>query len=112
MKKIAFFDNKPYDREFFDRANKEYGYDIRYFKTHLNENTAELTEGIDAVCAFVNDDLNGHVIDHVKEHGIGLIALRSAGYKNVDLKRAYKRIHTLCTSLVILRIPLPNMGSR
>lgn len=95
MKKIAFFDTKPYDREFFDRTNKEYGYDIRYFKTHLNENTAELSEGFDAVCAFVNDDLNGRVIDHIKEHGIGLIALRSAGYNNVDLKHAYKRIHVM-----------------
>lgn len=95
MKKIAFFDTKPYDREFFDRANKEYGYDIRYFKTHLNENTAELSEGFDAVCAFVNDYLNGQVIDHIKEHGIGLIALRSADYNNVDLKHAYRRIHVM-----------------
>lgn len=95
MKKIAFFDAKPYDKEFFDRVNLAYGYDITYFKTHLNANTAELSDGADAVCAFVNDDLNKSVIDHLKDHGIGLVALRSAGYNNVDLNHAYRRLHVM-----------------
>lgn len=95
MKKIAFFDTKPYDREFFDHANKDYGYEIRYLKTHLNESTAELTEKADVVCAFVNDNINKAVIDRMKEHGVELLVLRSAGYNNVDLQYAYKRLHVM-----------------
>ncbi len=95
MKKIAFFDTKPYDRRFFDAANADFGYSIKYFRTHLNENTAELTEGHDAVCAFVNDDINKEVLGHLQQHGIGLVALRSAGYNNVDLGHAFKRVHVM-----------------
>ncbi|MFO7841558.1 MAG: 2-hydroxyacid dehydrogenase [Fidelibacterota bacterium] len=98
MKKIAFFDTKSYDKRFFNTAIEDYDYSITYFKAHLNENTVELTDGFDAVCAFVNDDINEKVLDHLQEHQIDLIALRSAGYNNVDLKHAYKRVH-------IMRVP-------
>jgi D-lactate dehydrogenase len=95
MKKIAFFDTKPYDKTFFEEANRKFGFDIRYFKEHLNENTAELTAGFDAVCAFVNDTLNKAVIEHLHEHGIELVVLRCAGYNHVDLSAAYKHAHVL-----------------
>ncbi|AQQ70602.1 D-lactate dehydrogenase [Limihaloglobus sulfuriphilus] len=94
-KKIAFFDAKPYDKRSFDEVNKDYGFDINYFDAHLDENTVELSQGFDGVCAFVNDTLNKNVIDHLNEHKIGVIGLRCAGYNNVDFKAAYGKIHVL-----------------
>jgi len=98
MKKIAFFDTKPYDKRSFEEVNKAFAYEIKYFKTRLSSETVELTDGYDVVCAFVNDELDKNVLDHLQEHGIELIALRCAGYNNVDLNSAYGRIH-------ILRVP-------
>ena len=93
MKKIAFFDTKPYDKRSFDEVNKSFGFDIKYFKARLNKETVELTDGYDAVCAFVNDEIDKDVLEHLKEHKIDLISMRCAGYNNVDLKYAYKRVH-------------------
>lgn len=93
MPKIAFFDTKPYDKEFFDRENQEYGYEIKYFKNRLNPDTAILAKGYDVVCAFVNDDLGKETLDILDDHGTKMIAMRCAGYNNVDMKSAYKRIH-------------------
>ena len=95
MKKIAFFDTKPYDKRSFDEVNASYGFDIKYFKTRLSKETVELTDGFDAVCAFVNDEIDSDVLDHLKEHKIDLIAMRCAGYNNVDLKHAYERVHVM-----------------
>ncbi|HOA30741.1 MAG: 2-hydroxyacid dehydrogenase [Clostridia bacterium] len=91
-KKIAFFDTKAYDKHFFDMYNNG-EFEIQYFESKLNKHTAEMTKGYDAVCAFVNDDINADVIDVLYENGIGLVALRCAGYNNVDIKHAYKRVH-------------------
>jgi len=96
--KIAFFDTKPYDREIFDEVNKRFGFEIKYFKYHLSEETVQLTSGYEVVCAFVNDVMNATVIDKLYDLGVRLIALRSAGYNNVDFKAAYKKIH-------IVRVP-------
>ena len=96
MKKIAFFDTKPYDKEVFDEENTHY--ETVYFESKLNEKTARLAQGFDCVCAFVNDDINQKVIDTLYENGIRLIALRSAGYNNVDLKAAQDKI-------TIVRVP-------
>ncbi|MCF7832369.1 MAG: 2-hydroxyacid dehydrogenase [Candidatus Marinimicrobia bacterium] len=95
MKKIAFFDTKPYDKRSFEEVNENFGFEISYFKTHLNKDTVELTDGFDAICAFVNDKLDKVVLDHLQEHGIELVALRCAGYNNVDLRHAYERVHVL-----------------
>ncbi|MCD6337385.1 MAG: 2-hydroxyacid dehydrogenase [Candidatus Marinimicrobia bacterium] len=95
MKKIAFFDTKPYDKRSFEEVNKAFNFKIKYFKTRLSNETVELTDGYDAVCAFVNDELDKYVLDHLKKNGVELIALRCAGYNNVDLKHAYKRVHVL-----------------
>ncbi len=99
-KKIAFYDTKPYDIEVFDTLNKNLGfnYSISYFREHLTADTAILSRGHNAVCAFVNDSVDSKVIEKLSQYKIGLIALRSAGYNNVDLKAAYGNIH-------IVRVP-------
>ncbi|MBM7560359.1 2-hydroxyacid dehydrogenase [Marinitoga litoralis] len=86
--KIAFFSTKKYDMDFFNHANKKYNFDIRYFETRLNEKTAILAKNFDVVCAFVNDNLNRDVLKILKDNGIKLIALRSAGFNHVDLDAA------------------------
>lgn len=98
MMKIAFFDTKPYDKPSFDRYGQEYGIKFKYFETKLNEDTVDLAQGFDGVCAFVNDTINAAVIDRLAEMGITVLALRCAGFNNVDVKYAYGKIH-------ILRVP-------
>jgi D-lactate dehydrogenase len=93
--KIAFFDAKQYDKDFFNEANKKYGYEIRYFQSRLSENNVIVTKDADAVCSFVNDIINKEVADELYNNGITLIALRSAGYNNVDLKAVFGRIHVV-----------------
>ena len=96
MKKIAFFDTKKYDIESFDKINKDF--EIVYFEDKLNSKTVVLADGFDAVCAFVNDDINKIVIDKLVSYGIKVLLLRCSGYNNVDIKYACEKIH-------ILRVP-------
>jgi len=93
--KIAFFDTKPYDRKSFDRANEIFGFDITYFDTRLSADTVELAHGYDAVCGFVNDSFGKPVIDYLVADGVRIIALRCAGYNNVDFNAAFDRIHVV-----------------
>jgi D-lactate dehydrogenase len=93
--KIAFFDSKPYDQESFDASVLSGGFEIKYYPVRLNAETASLAKGADAVCAFVNDDLSAPVIDALLGLGVRLVALRCAGYNNVDLKSAYGRLHVV-----------------
>ena len=93
--KIAFFDAKPYDKPSFDKYCQENGLKIKYFETKLNEDTVELASGYDAVCVFVNDTVDARVIDRLCELGIRILALRCAGFNNVDIKYAFGRIHVL-----------------
>lgn len=86
MIKIAFFDTKEYDKKLFDEYNKNYDYDITYFKSILNVETAPLTKGFDAVCIFVHDKIDEQTLKILEENGIKLIALRCAGFNNVDLE--------------------------
>ncbi len=90
--KIAFFDTKPYDETSFNEVNKQFGFDIRYFKGHLNINNVALTKGVDVACIFVNAVCDKEVIDQLVQNGVKLIALRCAGYNNVDLEAAHGRI--------------------
>lgn len=85
MIKIAFFDTKDYDRNLFDEYNKDYGYEITYFESKLNLETVKLAKGFDVVCIFVNDKADKAVLDKLNEYGVKLIALRCAGFNNVDL---------------------------
>ncbi len=93
--KIAFFDTKPYDAESFDRFASDYGVKIKYFETKLNEDTVNLAHGFDTVCVFVNDAVNAAVIDRLHEMGVRVVALRCAGFNNVDMKYAYGKLHVL-----------------
>lgn len=93
--KIAFFDAKPYDEAWFTAANRDFGYTIKFFPVRLNADTARLTAGFDAVCAFVNDDIDQAVANILAENGIKIVALRCAGYNNVDLKAVWGRIHVV-----------------
>ena len=93
--KIAFFDTKPYDRPSFERYGKEHGIEFKFFETKLNEDTAELAHGSDGVCVFVNDTVNASVIDILCEMGVKVVALRCAGFNNVDMKYAFGKIHVV-----------------
>lgn len=97
--KIAFFGTKPYDRESFDQANEAYGFDIRYFKGHLTPESAILAQGAAAVCIFVNDTADAAAIDALKELDVPLIALRCAGFNNVDLDAAAR------DGITVVRVP-------
>lgn len=93
--KIAFFDTKPYDKPSFEKYGAEKGVVFKYFETKLNEDTVELANGFDGVCAFVNDTINDSVIEKLSKMGVKVVALRCAGFNNVDMKYAYGRIHVL-----------------
>lgn len=93
--KIAFFDAKNYDKPSFDKYSSENNITIKYFETKLTEDTVELAKGYDGVCVFVNDTVNAAVIDKLTEYGCRVIALRCAGFNNVDLKHAAGKIHVV-----------------
>ena len=90
--KIAFFDTKPYDKNAFEHFADINGITFKYFETKLNEDTAMLARGFDGVCVFVNDTVNSAVIDILCSLGIKIIALRCAGFNNVDIKYAAGKI--------------------
>ena len=93
--KIAFFDTKPYDKPSFEKFGAQYNVKFKYFETKLNEDTAELAHGFDGVCVFVNDTVNAAVIDRLCAMGVKVVALRCAGFNNVDMKYAFGKIHVL-----------------
>ena len=99
MKKIAFYDTKPYDRIYFDRMKEEYGFEIIYHEANLNASTAVLAAGCDAVVAFVNDTIDQPVIETLHREKIGILAMRCAGYNNIDFKHAYGKLH-------VVRVPV------
>ena len=93
--KIALFDAKPYDIPSFERFGGELGVTFKYFEAKLCEDTVGLAQGFDGVCVFVNDTVNEAVIDRLCDMGVKLIALRCAGFNNVDMKHAHGRIHVV-----------------
>jgi D-lactate dehydrogenase len=95
--KIAVFSTYRYDEEFMNRFNT--GHDLIFFTVSLNEQTAELTKGFEAVCIFVNDVVNQSVLKRIKANGVKLIVLRCAGFNNVDLKA------TKVLNIPVLRVP-------
>ncbi len=98
MIKIAFFDTKEYDKKLFDEYNKKYGYEITYLESRLNSETAPLAKGFDVVCIFVNDVVDEKTIKILEEDGVKLIALRCAGFNNVDIKKIGEK-------LKVVRVP-------
>ena len=96
---IGFFDARKYDRQYFDAANAEAGYSIRYYEMRLDPVTARLAEHHDAVCVFVNDDVGADTIERLAAGGVRLIALRCAGFNNVDLAAAER------AGIPVVRVP-------
>ncbi|MFP9098386.1 2-hydroxyacid dehydrogenase [Flavobacterium sp. RHBU_24] len=88
--KVAFFSAKPYDRVFFDRFNINSDVVIQYYETHLGPHIINAIADVFAVCVFVNDKLTAPVIEVLAAKGVKLIALRCAGFNNVDLDAAKK----------------------
>ncbi|MBQ6222707.1 MAG: 2-hydroxyacid dehydrogenase [Solobacterium sp.] len=93
--KVALFDAKAYDKPSFEHYGGLHNMQIRFLETKLNEDTVELAKECDAVCVFVNDDVNARVINKLYEYGVKLIALRSAGYNNVDVQAAFGKVHVV-----------------
>jgi D-lactate dehydrogenase len=96
--KVAIFSAKKYDREFLNTANAS-RHALRFFEPHLNEETVGLATGFEAVCVFVNDHVDAAVIVRLRSLGVRLIALRCAGYNNVDLSAATKH------GIPVVRVP-------
>jgi D-lactate dehydrogenase len=96
--KIAFFSTQPYDKEYFERYNKRH--EIIFFEVQLNEQTVKLAHDCNAICSFVNDRLNADVIKSLAKTGTKIIALRCAGFNNVDLVAAKEN------KIVIVRVPV------
>lgn len=95
---IAFFDTKQYDIPAFEKYSKDSGITFKFFETKLNEDTVRLAKGFDGICVFVNDIVNSAVIDKMGNMGIKVLALRCAGFNNVDIKYAQGKIQ-------IFRVP-------
>ena len=96
--KVAFYDTKPYDRASFDPLGEANQIRFKFFEDKLTEDTAPLARGCDAVCVFVNDNVNAAVIDLLCDMGIRVLLLRCAGFNNVDLQHASGK-------LTVLRVP-------
>ena len=90
--KIAFFDAKPYDKPGFDAYSAGTGLEIKYFETKLNADTVSLASGFDGVCVFVNDTLNETVVDVLYALGVRAVALRCAGFNNVDIRACFGKL--------------------
>ncbi|MCB0664264.1 MAG: 2-hydroxyacid dehydrogenase [Saprospiraceae bacterium] len=97
--KIAMFSTKAFDREYFDEFNTPPKHEITYYEAPLRDRTANLAQGYDGVCVFVNDDVDLAVIKKLKDLDLKLIALRCAGFNNVDLHAAKKY------SIPVVRVP-------
>lgn len=97
--KIAFFDTHQFDRNAFLKEIKNFNHEIQFFETRLTEQTANLAKGFPCVCAFVNDKLDRKTLGALSATGTKLIALRSAGFNNVDLEAASE------LGLRIVRVP-------
>lgn len=96
--KIAFYGTKPYDKIWFGPLGKEYGFDIWYIEVSCNEETIFMAKDYDAICIFVNDNINENMIDELYKMGVKSILLRSAGFNHVDIKAAKGKI-------AVLRVP-------
>jgi D-lactate dehydrogenase len=95
MIKTAFYDAKAYDMPSFIKFGNLKGIEFKFLETKLSADTVELARGCDAVCVFVNDTVSKEVIDRLYDIGVKIIALRCAGYNNVDVEQAYGKIHVV-----------------
>ncbi|MFK7736177.1 MAG: 2-hydroxyacid dehydrogenase [Pirellulaceae bacterium] len=86
--RVAVFSTKSYDKSFFSQANAEYGHELKYFEPRLTSATLPLAKGFPCICVFVNDVLDGQTLRTLASDGLQLVALRCAGFNNVDLQTA------------------------
>src|SRR5690554_2993653 len=96
---IAVFSTKSYDKEYFSKHNKNYNHTLTYFEAPLDTKTVSLTKEFDAVCVFVNDTIDAKTIAELAKNGVQIVALRCAGFNNVDLEAAEKH------NITIVRVP-------
>lgn len=96
--KVAFFDSKPYDISSFEKALQDKNITVKFYETKLNADTAGLAKGSECVCAFVNDTLDKETVEKLADFGVRLIALRCAGYNNIDLDACKGKI-------TVVRVP-------
>ncbi|MEL1239707.1 2-hydroxyacid dehydrogenase [Flavobacterium flavipallidum] len=94
--KVAFFSTQTYDKTFFEKYNLDFEYQLDFFESQLNEQTVTLINNVDVVCVFVNDIVNAEVIKQLAEQNVKIIALRCAGFNNVDLEEAKKHHIKVC----------------
>ena len=97
--KIAVFSTKPYDQEYFEAYSSDYDLELTFFETALNYTTANLTAGFEIACVFVNDKVDEKTLITMSGNGIKLVALRCAGYNNVDLEAAKRN------NIKVVRVP-------
>ncbi|MBL0742274.1 2-hydroxyacid dehydrogenase [Chryseolinea lacunae] len=97
--KVIFFSTQSYDKTFFELHNKDYGFTLEFLDVPLNEKTAALATGAEAVCVFVNDKVNAAVLEKLATQDVRLVALRCAGFNQVDLAAA-ARLH-----MPVVRVP-------
>jgi D-lactate dehydrogenase len=97
--RVAVFSTKAYDRRFLDAANRGFGHHIDYFEARLDASTVALAEGYPAVCVFVNDRADAAVLETLAKGGTRIVALRCAGYNNVDLEAAER------LGVAVVRVP-------
>jgi D-lactate dehydrogenase len=93
--KVVLFDSKNFDRETFEHANQAFGFDLEFIENRLSEQTVSLARGADAVCPFIYDQVTAPLIDKLVQFHIKVVALRSAGYNNVDIKAALHKIRVM-----------------
>ena len=94
--KITFFSTQPYDKIFFNQQNEQFGFELEYFETHLGPHIVEAISHTDAVCVFVNDKVNAEVMQVLATKGVKIIALRCAGFNNVDVEAAKQHGIKVC----------------
>jgi len=97
--RVAVFSTKPYDRQFLLAANAQVGHEFLFFEPRLNYTTASLAQSCPAVCVFVNDELDERTLNRLFDQGTCLIALRCAGFNNVDLAAAAR------LGMTVVRVP-------
>lgn len=86
--KLAIYSTKQYDRKYLEQVNQQFGYELEFFDFMLNPRTVKMAAGCDAVCIFVNDEAGREVLTELANTGINILALRCAGFNNVDLEAA------------------------
>ena len=97
--KIAFFSTQKYDRDFFLKENDRFNFDLVFFEVHLKQETLELAKGYEAICVFVNDKIDQPMLKELHKNGTKLIALRCAGFNNIDIKAAQE------IGITVMRVP-------